>query len=67
MTQEINLWAIRNRDNSLYLCTSEPYKNYQSEDRFNWFSDGVELKIDSKLFPELTFENGPLKLKLIPT
>jgi len=60
------LWLARWRNNSLHLYNNEPTK----DDRFGefWAFDGNlndnSLPLDVDLFPEVTYENSPVEVKL---
>ena len=56
-------WTARDKDGELYLFDEEPklYKNYL------WGTStecGRSFRLDSDLFPEITFENSPQKVEL---
>ena len=60
------LWLARWRNNSLHLYNNEPTK----DDTFGefWAFDGNlndnSLPLDVDLFPEVTYENSPVEVKL---
>lgn len=73
------LWIARDEDESLCLYNDRPIKvDFKGQQKFmpNWYKDSFFecinpepinhfiLKIDSKLFSELTFENSPQQVKL---
>lgn len=65
----MNLWIARDKDGSLYLYNYEPRKNKISE-RFTCIIKpngkwSEEYKLNSYLFPEVTFENSPQEVELV--
>ena len=58
------LWIARHNNGQLSLHYVEPEKWANS----GW-KGGIPMWLDMNLFPEVTFENSPqkVKLKLIPT
>lgn len=65
----MELWIARDKDNSLSMCTYkhefvklfnswEPPKEYYDDD------NSFHVYINDKLFPEVTFENSPMKVEL---
>lgn len=61
------MWVAREKNNDLYLHEERPL--YLTVDGYSegWAAYGFKNKLDSKLFPELTFENSPLEVSLIET
>ena len=58
----MKLWIAR--DNSgLYLFDSEPIKRICVDDKYFVWED-KRYSIDTKLFPEVIFENSPQKVEL---
>ncbi|OKY84333.1 MAG: hypothetical protein BHV69_09945 [Bacteroidales bacterium 52_46] len=64
-------WVARDkRDNALLLHAGEPYRTwsgYQMDAKQDvWESDFASfLPLDSKLFPDLTWESDPIEVELI--
>lgn len=64
------LWIARDENGGLYLYSNKPIKQKFGEQNFfkseSKSNDGNydEIKIDSALFPEVTFENSPQQLVL---
>ena len=61
----MELWIARNEDNTLKLHFTRPYRyrdHYNSCGTVDETIDGII--IDNKLFPEVTFENSPQKVKI---
>lgn len=59
--EEQVLWIARDKDNSLFIYSKEPIKNYNSY----IYAPGDDLNsvsIPEELYPELTFENSPKQL-----
>ena len=61
------MWLARDEDTTLYLFSSKPIKR---ED-MNWWDlaeedgeNGYVNQIDSRLFPEVTYENSPQEVKI---
>lgn len=61
------MWLARDEDRTLYLYSSKPIKR---EDMNFWDLDEedgdgyVVNQIDSRLFPEVTYENSPQEIKI---
>ena len=60
------MWLARDEDRTLYLYSSKPIKH---EDMNFWDldeedGDGCVNQIDSRLFPEVTYENSPQEIKI---
>ena len=55
----MKLWIARNKSGTLVLWFNKPVK--QGEEWYN--NDGFFI-LDSDLFPEVTFENSPYKVKI---
>ena len=61
----MTLWIARNQDGSLWLHEEEPSLVYDEELRKWYYEKGSFLDFyDESLFPEVTFENSPQKVKL---
>ena len=59
--EEQVLWIARDKDNSLFIYSKKPIKDY------NFYKYDIEDVLDStlipeELYPELTFENSPKQL-----
>ena len=55
------LWIARDKDNSLFIYSKKPIKDY------NFYKYDIEDVLDStlipeELYPEVTFENSPKQL-----
>ena len=55
----MKLWIARDRWGGLGLFTNKPIMI-----RGYWYTEEDEFEIDSKTFPEVTFENSPQEVKL---
>ena len=60
------MWLARDKDRTLYLYSSKPIKR---EDMNFWDldeedGDGYVNQIDSRLFPEVTYENSSQEIKI---
>ena len=55
------LWIARDKDNSLFIYSKKPIKNY---DFYNYNTEDVldSTIIPEELYPEVTFENSPKQL-----
>lgn len=56
------MWIARD-DYGLWLFTKEPIKTVVNGDKYFFKRDNTRYSIDSKLFPEITFENSPKKIR----
>lgn len=59
--EEQVLWIARDKDNSLFIYSKKPIKDY------NFYKYDIEDVLDStlipeELYPELNFENSPKQL-----
>lgn len=75
----MKLWIARFENGSLIAFYREPFKDangfyirsrYDSDESISWYSHntgGEYLKLDSDLFPEVTYENSPqlVEIKLV--
>lgn len=71
----MKLWIARDKsmakigvkEEQLFLYSTKPIKKKEYDVEF-WgiadINDGEAIKIDSKLFPEVTFENSPQEVEL---
>lgn len=59
----MKLWVARNPDNTLVLFQSKPILGGD----FNWEEILNEdcMYIEEYLFPEVTFDNSPMEVKLV--
>lgn len=57
----MELWIARESDGELYAYETKP--SYDKIDD-NWYGDGKWFYMDILLFPEVTFENSPQKVKI---
>lgn len=71
----MKLWIARDKNGSLIAFYREPHKNtngFHIKDRYSgepvsWYShntNGEYLKLNSDLFPEVTFENSPQEVEI---
>ena len=58
----MKLWIARDRDykRQLFLYVDKP-QSYEGI----WYSTSDIYEIDSRLFPEVTFENSPQEVELV--
>ena len=62
----MKLWIARDKDGELCLYKTKPWKRINTTHHCDQFDcDDSFMTIDSDLFPEVTFENSPRKMKLI--
>ena len=63
---ENNLWIARDENGGLYLYNNKPITQIFGKEIFFKSNDGdnSEIKIDSNLYPEVTFENSPQQLEI---
>lgn len=58
-----SVWVARDDDGSLYVYDSKPIKAYGI---FHCGAGGDSMLIGNKgCYPEITFENSPVKIKLL--
>lgn len=57
-----SVWVARDEDNSLWIYTTKPAK---SCGMFHCSAAGDMFQIDDSVYPEITFENSPIKVKLL--
>ena len=57
-----SVWVARDADNSLWIYTTKPVK---SDGMFHCSAAGEMFQIDDSVYPEITFENSPVKVKLL--
>ena len=72
----MKIWIARFKNGNLIAFYREPFKHlssfyirsrYHSDETISWNSHnsgGEYLKLDSDLFPEVTFENSPQQVEL---
>lgn len=63
----LELWIARDKNNELYLYLLEPKRG---EGKFVVSTQSIVgqfIEIDQKLFPDITFENSPQKVKMVHT
>ena len=60
------MWLARDEDRTLYLYSSKPikYEDMNFWDLDEEDGDGCVNQIDSRLFPEVTYENSPQEIKI---
>ena len=61
----MNFWVARD-DYGLWFFVNKPTKTIINGDKYFVKHGNVRYSIDSKLFPELTFENSPQEVELKP-
>ena len=54
------MWVARDRDNKLYLYPRKPIREKQS----GIFSENEFCEVNSKYFPEVTWENSPKEIAI---
>lgn len=57
-----SVWVARDADNSLWIYTTKPVK---SDGMFHCSATGDMFQIDDSVYPEITFENSPIRVKLL--
>lgn len=57
-----SVWVARDEDNSLWIYTTKPVK---SDGMFHCSATGDMFQIDDSVYPEITYENSPVKVKLL--
>ena len=57
-----SVWVARDADNSLWIYTTKPVK---SDGMFCCSAAGEMFQIDDSVYPEITFENSPIRVKLL--
>ena len=57
-----SVWVARDDDNSLWIYTAKPVK---ARGFFHAGSVGEMFQINESAYPEITFENSPIKVKLL--
>lgn len=57
-----SVWVARDEDNSLWIYTTKPAK---SCGMFHCSASGDMFQIDESVYPEITYENSPIKVKLL--
>lgn len=57
-----SVWVARDDDNSLWIYTTKPVK---ARGFFHADAVGDMFQIDDSVYPEITFENSPVKVKLL--
>lgn len=68
----MKMWISRTKEHGLYLAPLMP-KHYGDIDFWCYskeYDDGTHmlnagLQLDSKLYPEVTFENSPMEVELV--
>ena len=64
----MKFWIARDADETLCLYITKPWKRINTDYHNNEFDCNDEfINIDSRLFPEVTFENSPqiVEVKLV--
>jgi hypothetical protein len=66
MEKGVRAWLMRDEKNLLYVFCQEPPANTKIIDHWfsNWLPGHIEIK-DDALFPEVTFENSPVKARIV--
>ena len=57
-----SVWVARDEDNSLWIYTTKPTK---SCGMFHCRATGDMIQIEEFVYPEITYENSPIKVKLL--
>ena len=57
----MKLWIARDMRGDLYLYTEKPEKIAT----YGYFTCDDWFELDTNAFPELTFENSPMEVKLV--
>ena len=63
-TTQHGLWVARDRDGKLILFTDEPIKDEAMGVWDNFSPDGSIVLSDKGMFPEVTWESEPKKIKM---
>lgn len=58
----MKLWVARDLDGLLYLYDNIPEKHNEFFVSYNGYN---EIRLDDRMFSELTFENSPQEIKLV--
>jgi len=61
------MWLARDKDGALYLHGRKPFRafNYNDLPIFTTHYDDGAVKLSKKMFPEVTWENSPIKVESI--
>ena len=57
-----SVWVARDEDGSLWFYSAKPVK---ACGMFHCSSVGEMFQIDGSVYPEITYENSPIKVKLL--
>lgn len=57
-----SVWVARDDDGSLWIYTTKPI---EGGGMFSCSATGDMFQIDSSVYPEITYENSPVKVKLL--
>lgn len=57
-----SVWVARDEDNSLWIYTTKPV---EAGGMFHCSAVGDMFQIEDSVYPEITFENSPVKVKLM--
>lgn len=58
------VWVARDKDGALWLYNNEPVKtDYAGIFHNGPLGDG--MPIDDRIYPEITYDNSPIKIKLL--
>lgn len=57
-------WIARDKDNTLKLYTMEPARMPLFKPKYFAVEDHNYLVLDSNLYPDVTWENSPRKVKI---
>jgi hypothetical protein len=57
--------VARDKNGDIYMFNNNPKRVNDEEIFLNSTYDGLCTELDSSLFPEITWENSPKKIKLI--
>lgn len=58
-------WVCRDEDGSLHLFTEIPTREFSNARKEYWWYSKSSSKIDSNLFPDLTWESDPEPVEII--
>jgi hypothetical protein len=66
MEKGVEMWLACDGDGDLYVYACKPYR-IQAFGNWGWKSPyvGDSMRLKSELFPEVTFENSPVKARIV--
>jgi hypothetical protein len=62
MEKGVGVWLARDGDNSLYLSEEKPERHGKVR---VFKCDGLSTMLSDEMFPEVTFDNSPVKARII--